>query len=327
VFPAVQRQADGGVDLLQLLAGLGRLLRAQLTVVLGGEPPDISERLRAALQERKGQFSASDLLRMLHALLEMEPVYRRSGQPQLLLESLLVRFALIDRTVELEEVIKGFGASASEEPPVRRVAHDTRGASAYALPPMPPAAVAPALAPAVAAPVAPRRSATQQVAESAAAAQLAEQRTAPRSAAAGARGGTPPSVDQLKAQWGRVGDAIKSAGRGMLAQAVARLVPTAVSTHGSVSLSYDPADDTFARAADGARPDVLAALQACFDGITGVTVVSSVQAGEQAASRVARDTTVRLTAQDVQQQRTEQLSSKDPVLEAAVRALDLELLD
>ncbi len=327
VFPAVQRQADGGVDLLQLLAGLGRLLRAQLTVVLGGEPPDISERLRAALQERKGQFSASDLLRMLHALLEMEPVYRRSGQPQLLLESLLVRFALIDRTVELEEVIKGFGASASEEPPVRRVAHDTRGASAHALPPMPPAAVAPALAPAVAAPVAPRRSATQQVAESAAAAQLAEQRTAPRGAAAGARGGTPPSVDQLKAQWGRVGDAIKSAGRGMLAQAVARLVPTAVSTHGSVSLSYDPADDTFARAADGARPDVLAALQACFDGITGVTVVSQVHAGEQAASRVARDTTVRLTAQDVQQQRTEQLSSKDPVLEAAVRALDLELLD
>ena len=327
VFPAVQRQADGGVDLLQLLAGLGRLLRAQLTVVLGGEPPDVSERLRAALQERKGQFSASALLRMLHALLEMEPVYRRSGQPQLLLESLLVRFALIDRTVELEEVIKGFGASASEEPPVRRVAHATRGASAYALPPIPPAAVAPALAPAVAAPVAPRRSATQQVAESAAAAQLAEQRTAPRSAAAGARGGTPPSVDQLKAQWGRVGDAIKSAGRGMLAQAVARLVPTAVSTHGSVSLSYDPADDTFARAADGARPDVLAALQSCFDGITGVTVVSQVHAGEQAASRAPRDTTVRLTAQDVQQQRTEQLSSKDPVLEAAVRALDLELLD
>jgi len=29
----------------------------------------------------------------------------------------------------------------------------------------------------------------------------------------------------------------------------------------------------------------------------------------------------------VQQQRTEQLSSKDPLLEAAVRALDLELLD
>jgi DNA polymerase-3 subunit gamma/tau len=113
----------------------------------------------------------------------------------------------------------------------------------------------------------------------------------------------------------------------MLAQAVARLVPTAVSTHGSVALSYDPADDTFARAADGARPDVLAALQACFDGITGVTVVSSVHAGEHAASRVPRDTTVRLTAQDVQQQRTEQLSSKDPVLEAAVRALDLELLD
>jgi hypothetical protein len=36
---------------------------------------------------------------------------------------------------------------------------------------------------------------------------------------------------------------------------------------------------------------------------------------------------VRLTAHDVQQQRTEQLSANDPLLEAAVRALDLELLD
>jgi len=37
--------------------------------------------------------------------------------------------------------------------------------------------------------------------------------------------------------------------------------------------------------------------------------------------------TKRLTAHDVQQQRTEQMASKDPLLEAAVKALDLELLD
>ena len=107
----------------------------------------------------------------------------------------------------------------------------------------------------------------------------------------------------------------------MLAQAVARLVPASVSAHGSVALTYDPADDTFARAADGARPDVLSALQACFDGVTGVTVVSSVNASASANARAdaPRDTTKRLTAHDVQQQRTEQLSAKDPLLEAAVR--------
>ena len=122
VFGAVQRQADGGVDLMLLLAGIGRMLRAQLTIALGGVPPELSERMRVALSERKGQLSAGDLLRMLHALLEMEPMYRRSGQPQLLLETLLVRFALLDRTVELEEVLAGFGAGGHDDPPPRRVA-------------------------------------------------------------------------------------------------------------------------------------------------------------------------------------------------------------
>jgi DNA polymerase-3 subunit gamma/tau len=285
--------------------------------------------MRLALHERKGQLSAGDLLRMLHALLEMEPMYRRSGQPQLLLETLLVRFALLDRTVELEEVIKGFGTGGHDDPPTRRVAHEPRVASAHAMPPSPPPAVAPAIAPSAPSVVAPPRSATQQVAEAAAAAQMAEQRPASRAAAAAPRVGPPPSVDQLTARWASVSDAIKSAGRGMLAQAVARLVPASVSAHGSVALTYDPADDTFARAADGARSDILSALQACFDGVTGVTVVSSVNASANANARAdaPRDTTKRLTAHDVQQQRTEQLSSTDPLLEAAVRALDLELLD
>jgi DNA polymerase-3 subunit gamma/tau len=327
VFDAVQRQVDGGVDLILLLAGIGRMLRAQLTIALGGGPPELSDRMRVALQERKGQLSAGDLLRMLHALLEIEPMYRRSGQPQLLLETLLVRFALLDRTVELEEVIRGFGAGGHDDPPVRRVAHEPRVASAHAMPPSPPPAVAPAIARQAPSMMAPPRSATQQVAESAAAAQIAEQRPAPRATATAPRVGPPPSVEQLSARWGSVCDAIKAAGRGMLAQAVARLVPVSVSVHGSVALTYDPADDTFARAADGARPDILTALQACFDGVTGVSVVSAVNANTQAPARAPRDTTKRLTAHDVQQQRTEQLSANDPLLEAAVRALDLELLD
>lgn len=329
VFDAVQRQADGGVDLILLLAGIGRMLRAQLTIALGGVPPELSERMRIALHERKGQLSSGDLLRMLHALLELEPMYRRSGQPQLLLETLLVRFALLDRTVELEDVIRGFGPGGHDDPPTRRVAHEPRGASAHALPPSPPPVIAASIAPPAPTFVAVPRSATQQVAEAAAALQLAEQRPTARGAAPSPREEPPPSVDQLKARWPAVTDAIHTAGRGMLAQAVSRLVPTAVSAHGSVALTYDPADDTFARAADGARSDILTALQSCFGGITGVTVVSShsASAATHAAARVPRDTTKRLTAHDVQQQRTEQLLATDPLLEAAVRALDLELLD
>ncbi len=149
IFPAMQRLADEGVDFTLVMSGLGELLRAQLAIELGGTPPELPERLRAALAERKGRVSAGDLLRMLHALLEMEPMFRRSGQPQLLLETLLVRFALLDRTVELEEVLKGFGEVPRTDPPTRRVAVEPRVASSHALSPavthaMPPAAVAPA---------------------------------------------------------------------------------------------------------------------------------------------------------------------------------------
>jgi len=333
IFETVQQLVDGGVDLVLLLAGFGRLLRAQLALVLGGTPPEMSETMHAALEARKGKVSAGDLLRMLHALLEIEPMYRRSGQPQLLLETLLVRFALLDRTIELEEVLKGFGPGGYEDPPVRRVAHESRVASAHALPPAPPAAVAPALpvsdrTVAVSYTVATPRSATQQVAEHAAAVQRAQQQAppaAPARAADSPRASAPPSLDAVKAQWNEISDAVKRNGRGMLAQAVHRLVPLAVSADGVLALGYDPADDTFAKAVDGARADVLAAVLGCVPGIVSINVTSLAKVA--AAQPVARDTTKRLTARDVQQSKTEQLVARDPLLEAAVTALDLELLD
>ncbi|NCW46369.1 MAG: DNA polymerase III subunit gamma/tau, partial [Gemmatimonadaceae bacterium] len=64
VFTLVQRQADAGVDFTLLLAGLGRLLRALLAVTIGGQPPELSDRVRVALDERKGRVSTGDLVRM-----------------------------------------------------------------------------------------------------------------------------------------------------------------------------------------------------------------------------------------------------------------------
>ena len=111
VFSAVGRLADLGVDFGLLLAGLGDLLRAELALVLGGAVGDLSEHLRGELERRKARFNATDLLRMLTMLVEIEPHFRRSGQQQLLLETLLVRFALLDRTVELEDVLRGVDGS------------------------------------------------------------------------------------------------------------------------------------------------------------------------------------------------------------------------
>jgi DNA polymerase III subunit gamma/tau len=116
VFAAVGRLVDEGVDLGLFLGGFGDMVRAQLAVELGGDAGDLSERTRAALVERRGKLASGDLLRMLSALGELEPRFRRSTQQQLLLETTLVRFALLDRTVAIEDVLKGIGGGRNPDP-------------------------------------------------------------------------------------------------------------------------------------------------------------------------------------------------------------------
>ena len=117
---------DGGVDLSVLLTGFADMVRAQLAVALGAEPPDVSERSRAALEERKGRLAPGDLLRMLHLIAELEPRFRRSGQQQMLFEILLVRLALLDRTVVIEELLAQLGGG-------RRTGHTKQRPSANIL--------------------------------------------------------------------------------------------------------------------------------------------------------------------------------------------------
>jgi len=121
VFPAVARLADAGIDFGGLLTGIADMLRAQLTVVLGGTAADVSDRAREALLARRDRFAAPDLLRMLQALGELEPRFRKSGQQQLLIETLLVRFALLDRAIELEDVLRSLDDQAPRpSTPMRR---------------------------------------------------------------------------------------------------------------------------------------------------------------------------------------------------------------
>lgn len=109
VFGAVMRLVDGGVDLSAFYGGVADVLRAQLAVVLAGDAGDISEWLREELRARRDRLSSAELLRMLHAVTELEPRFRKSGHQQLLLETLLVRLALMDRSVELEALLRGLG--------------------------------------------------------------------------------------------------------------------------------------------------------------------------------------------------------------------------
>jgi DNA polymerase III subunit gamma/tau len=122
VFGAVNKLADAGVDFGVFLSGFADMLRAQLTVVLNGKAEGVSAAAAAALRERRELFAAGDLLRMISAVNALEPTFRKSGQQQLLIEMLLIRMALLDRTVAIEDLLKGLGGESmssadSREPP------------------------------------------------------------------------------------------------------------------------------------------------------------------------------------------------------------------
>src|SRR3954467_7438694 len=114
VFGAVNKLADAGVDFGVFLSGFADILRAQLTVVLNGKAEGVSAAAAAALKQRKDSFTAGDLLRMISAVSALEPTFRKSAQQQLLVEMLLVRMALLDRTVALEDLLKGLGGDAPD---------------------------------------------------------------------------------------------------------------------------------------------------------------------------------------------------------------------
>jgi DNA polymerase-3 subunit gamma/tau len=109
VFPAVARLADEGIDFTLFLGGFADVLRGLLATSLGSPPADASESMRQALSQRVVHTSSADLLRMLNITSELEPRFRRSTQQQLILETLLVRFALLDKTVELETLLEDLG--------------------------------------------------------------------------------------------------------------------------------------------------------------------------------------------------------------------------
>src|SRR5438105_2183208 len=116
VFTVVGRLADRGVDFGLFLTGVADMLRAQLAVTLGGQSGDVSEHARAALEQRRERIGAADLLRMLSAIGDLEPRFKKSGQQQLLVETLLVRLALQDRAVEIEALIKAMASNSAAAP-------------------------------------------------------------------------------------------------------------------------------------------------------------------------------------------------------------------
>ena len=304
VFPAVERLMDEGVDLGVLLNGFADMLRAQLAVALGAEPQDVSERVRSALEERKARLAPGDLLRMLHLVAELEPRFKRSGQQQMLFEVFLVRLALLDRTVQIEELIAQLGGSAESSSPS---SVPEREPSRRAAPPPQAPSNKPRAAPPTAMDSAVTRSATPG----------ADRAVQPNESP---RASSPARADLAQVQ--RMWDDFRAAVRRekpVLATFVDKATPIAVTPSNALMLEVT---DGQARESLSARLSDLAALARTHLG--GVTQVLLRDVG---AAQTTPEPATRMTPSSIRSETLAALRKRDPVLNAAIDELDLELLD
>ena len=308
VFTFVGRLADSGIDFALFLSGLGDVLRAQLAILLGGALPELPERVREQLAERRSRWSAADLLRMLSAIGELEPRFRKSGQQQLLVETLLVRFALLDRTVEIEDLLRGLSGEGGESP-----APPTRRPS---MSPAPDASRRPS-----------RESATKPVVPderpiiSKPATPLADvappQAAVPTASLGEAR--EPLDVARLAGCWDEIVAQLRGDGKRMLASALQHALPVSVTASGDITIELDASHEYLAPAVESGRSDVLAALRQRF---TDARTVRLRQDPERAAVAPAR-----VTDEMVRNDRLNALRRRDPILGAAIDALDLDVIE
>jgi DNA polymerase-3 subunit gamma/tau len=318
VFPAVARLAESGVDFGSVLTGLADMLRAQLTVVLGGTATDISDRARDALVERRERLSAADLLRMLHAITELEQQFRKSGQQQLLIETLLVRFALLDRSVEIEDLLRSMGGSPQPGAPSRDLGSRPSGASgantASDVQRPEPRSAQRADAPT------PRTEASHRAAPQAASNGQLAQATAVATPAPRAPAPESLEVAKLTGRWDALVERLRENGKPMLATALGHAPPAAVTAAGVVTIELDEPNDIYAHAITTSRAEIAAALREWFAGVERVELRRDDAAPPPLPPK-------RLTDEMVRAERIAALKKRDPVLGAAIDALDLEVAD
>jgi DNA polymerase-3 subunit gamma/tau len=114
VFPLVDRLVETGADLSEFVSGAGEALRALLLVGVGGRPEGLTEAMQAVVRQYASRLPPPDVLRLLSVLSEMEERLRRGGNPRLAVELLLLRWAMMDRTVEIQQVLDALGEGTGD---------------------------------------------------------------------------------------------------------------------------------------------------------------------------------------------------------------------
>ena len=278
VFPLVDRVIEAGGDLNELVAGAGEMLRALLLTALGGEARGLSEGQRAAIARYQAALPPEEVVRLLALQAEVEPQLKQSGIPRLLVELLMLRWAVMDRTVELSKVLDALQTGSG------KVGTGDRGPGTGSAKPS---------------------------------SELRASTPEPRSPNPGPSATQGPlTLAHLRSSWPDIITRSSSAGP-MLPALLAGSDVTAIEGN-TVVIRLAPTGAGHAEGLERKR-DVLARLVGEY-----VSEPVKVRIGSDAAPAARA---VRMTPVEAQSERLKALRAKDPALNAAVDALDLELLE
>ncbi len=290
VFPLVDRLMDAGVDLAEFMGGAAEMLRGLLMLQVGARPEGVTEALRTTLESYQGRLEPGDVLRMLRLLAENEAGIRRSVNPRLVVETLLLRWAMLDRIVDLQEVLAGgaAGQQGSKSMPVGQVetaltTQASRPAEQVfsAVPPAVPLSRGPADAPA-----------------------------SPPS--------SPPSLEALRAGWPEVVAAVRVKSR-FLGEALAASEPATLELPWLTVVMAEP-NQLFADRLHQEAGKVEEVLSRSLGQSVRLRVTAS--PGPASPSRPRR-----MSDSSLKAERLREFRSKDPALDTAADALDLEIVD
>jgi DNA polymerase-3 subunit gamma/tau len=283
VFPLVARLVDAGADLGEFVAGAGETLRAVLLAGLGGEPEGLTEGFQGLVRQYASRLPPPDVVRLLAVLSELETQLRTSGNARLAVELLLLRWAMMGRTVELEAVIRALGGEPGKgERPGKgdapAVLRDAAAGSPVPLPPSP--AVPPAVHP-------PEKG--------------------------------PLTLDRLRALWPRVIDDARA--KSPMLGALLQATEIAGVEGNTLAIRLLDTNPVHVEGIERQR-DVLALLVGRYAADPVRIKLEGAARGDRPAPRPSR-----MTEEGVRADRLTALRAKDPSLNTAIDALDLELLE
>jgi DNA polymerase III subunit gamma/tau len=321
VFPLIDRLVDAGADLAEFMAGAGETLRSLLLLLLGQEPQELTESMRQALEEHRERLEPGDVLRMLRLLAESEPSIRRSANPRLIVETLLLRWAMLDRIVDLAQVLAAEPAPPRGTPPAPP-RESVRSASPA------PAAPRPARAPATPAPR-PSGSGPDAQADRSPVDRAGTLRPGPDQAEGGQTLGPvgalavdtiPATLDGVRMAWGDLVAEVRRRSR-FLGEALSHTAPGALELPW-LTVELSQPNPLFAERLQAQAQLVEEVIAGALGQPVRLRVTDTTAGANEPSPRPQR-----LTEASLKADRLRSFRAKDPALDTAADALDLEIVD